>query len=271
MVIIKEVYPENAHLLLPIIHRTTLESYTSFYPQEAIDYFISHHSGENISKDIANGNAVCLLKENEIVGTGILVGSAVKRVFVLPEYQGSGFGTMIMDYLETKARERNLEFLYLHSSLPARRFYHGKGYKALTFLSIEVGNGKTLDYYHMGKKLTQSAVKPEWNLDRLSFKVVKNEGPEAEVDLHTTFTFYQKDEMVSGKYFGGQIAEGELIGYVDGSSLVYHYEQVNLSGDISSGISRNIIHRSDNGKIRLTDTWEWKSRQGKGHCILEEE
>ncbi len=270
MIAIKEIAPKDTDLIVSVIHETTLVSYSSYYPQEAINYFISYHSKENISKDMENGTTVACLENGTIIATGMLCDSVIKRVFVLPKYQNLGIGTKIMDFLENKACWANLDFVYLHASLPAKHFYDRKGYTTLRFSSIDVANHLTLDFYYMAKMLKQISGTPRWNFDQLSFRVVKNEGPEAEVTTGTQFTFYQNDELVMGKYTGGQIAEGELFGFVENDCLCYRYEQTNLSGERNFGFSRNVIQKTDNGKIRLVDSWEWKSRQGKGHCILEQ-
>ena len=41
-----------------------------------------------------------MVKDGEIIGTGSLTDNYIMRVYVLPEYQGQGFGGMMMDELE---------------------------------------------------------------------------------------------------------------------------------------------------------------------------
>jgi len=256
--------------IVELVHRTTRESYRSFYPKEAIDYFIDYHSPQNIKEDAGNGTAVVLLMHDRIIGTGTLLGTNIRRVFVLPEFQGHGFGKKIMDYLETEAIRSDVAFLDLHSSLPAKRFYDSGNYKTLKFCSIPVDNNLTLDYYRMAKMLKPLSNPPAFNLNNRIFHVLQNDGPGAEVNGDTIFAFYQCQEMVMGEYKGGKIKEGDIIGYIEGEKFHFHYEQINLNGEKNSGNSNDKIEVGDGGKIKLIDTWKWETKEGEGHCIMQE-
>ena len=65
-----------------------------------------------------------LENDGEIIGTGSHTDNHITRVYVLPEYQGHGFGSLIMDELEKEIFScyDNCE---LDASLPACSFNTG--------------------------------------------------------------------------------------------------------------------------------------------------
>lgn len=81
--------------------------------------------------------SVCILKDNEPIGIGRVVGDGaiyfyVQDVIVLPEYQGQGIGRMIMEYIEqylTKTAHHN-SFIGLMAAEGTQPFYHRFGYRA---------------------------------------------------------------------------------------------------------------------------------------------
>ena len=106
------------------------------------------------------------------------------------------------------------------------------------------------------------------------FKVVRNDGPGAEVTTETTFHFSQRSvdgkTIVEAQYFGGGVLWGRMIGLLEGEQMRHAYVQVNHAGEFSSGQSTDEISLLPNGKIRLIDRWQWKTREGQGVCIFEE-
>lgn len=49
---IRKVRSEDLAEIIELVHKTTLHSYSPYYPKEAIDYFIEYHSVENIKNDV---------------------------------------------------------------------------------------------------------------------------------------------------------------------------------------------------------------------------
>jgi GNAT superfamily N-acetyltransferase len=205
----------------------------------------------------------------ETVGCGVVAGSRIRRVIVAPECQGRGLGGRLMEILESKALVNHLPLAHLHASLPAKAFYDRRGYLTLCEKSVGLDSGDSLDYFLMAKPL-RSLGAPSVSLDGRRFRVVRNDGPGAEVGPRTRFAFRQTGAIVSGEYRGGDIAEGELVGWIEGRTLRFHYEQVNERGEKNSGNARDVIETTPDGALRLIDRWQWESRSGRGECILEE-
>lgn len=106
-------------------------------------FFLNLHSRENISADILSGKVHAAVCDNDVVGTGTLDGEHIKRLFVLPQFQGQGVGTIIMDHLEAEII-KDFGCVRPDSSLPAGKFYHDRGYVTENYAEIRLENGKVL-------------------------------------------------------------------------------------------------------------------------------
>ena len=109
------------------------------------------------------------------------------------------------------------------------------------------------------------------NYHNKKFKPVSNTD-NGELSAETIFEYRQQGNMLISTYRGGQIKEGHLIGLVDkDGSIEMRYHQVNLKGELMTGICSSKPEMLENGKIRLHETWEWTSGdKSKGNSILEE-
>ena len=133
-----------------LIHRTIEEIYTKYYSYEAVRFFSELHSEENILKDISEGKVYAVTLEQDVIGTGTLDGDHIRRVFVLPQFQKQGIGTLIMDFFEGEII-KNHGAVWLDSSLPAGKFYHDRGYAAKEYHEYKLENDKVLAYEIMCK------------------------------------------------------------------------------------------------------------------------
>jgi len=97
---IRRFTKDDLPVVKALIDRTIEVSYKAVYPVEAIEFFKNHHSREHILTDAERGCSILILAEKRIVGTGTLIGTNIRRVFVDPSVQGKGVGKMIMNDLE---------------------------------------------------------------------------------------------------------------------------------------------------------------------------
>lgn len=111
------------------IVRTTINAvYPHYYPAGAVRFFLEHHSDEKIIGDIKAGKVWLLLTDEDVpAGTVTVDGNDIGRLFVLPEYQGKGFGGKLLRFAEEKVFAGYDEAV-LDSSLPAKQIYLKKGY-----------------------------------------------------------------------------------------------------------------------------------------------
>ncbi|MBQ6442384.1 MAG: GNAT family N-acetyltransferase [Lachnospiraceae bacterium] len=134
-----------------ILHTTIKSVYPKYYPKEVVDFFCEYHSAEHIKEGIATGRMGMLTDGEIVVGTGCYYENEITGVYVLPEYQGKGYGTKIMDHLEKEILKGH-DTVLLDASLAAVFLYEHRGYKTIGHGKYDLENGVKLVYEKMEKK-----------------------------------------------------------------------------------------------------------------------
>jgi len=153
-IFIRQLKEDDTQTVHELIKDTILTSYHGVYPAEAIGFFLEYHSEDSIRNDAATGYTI-LIEEysGSLVGTGTLLGTNVRRVFVLPNNQHRGIGKLIEQELERKAILEKISMLDLDSSLVSTQFWESLGFVLEREAYISVKNGQRLLYYRMTKLL----------------------------------------------------------------------------------------------------------------------
>ena len=125
--------------------------YPHYYPHGAVEFFLSHHNDENIVSDIERGIVYLCIDNNNAVGTVTIKENEICRLFVLPEYQGKGYGRELISFAEKRISE-TFGTITLHASFPAKAIYLKRGYVPTEFHSIKTDNGDYLCYDMMVKR-----------------------------------------------------------------------------------------------------------------------
>lgn len=109
------------------------------------------------------------------------------------------------------------------------------------------------------------------NYNNRKFKPVSN-SENGEVPNDMIFHYRQTDNILTCEYQGEHIRKGHLIGLVDElGNIQMRYHQINQKGELMTGICNSIPVLLENGKIRLSEEWQWTSGdKSKGESILEE-
>ena len=109
------------------------------------------------------------------------------------------------------------------------------------------------------------------NYHNKKFRPISNT-ENGETSGETVFEYQQEGNILTSYYSGGQIKAGHLIGLVaEEGGIDMRYHQVNVEGELMTGICSSKPEVLSNGKIRLYETWQWTSGdQSKGNSILEE-
>ena len=134
-----------------IVQYTKDVIYPDYYTQEVVEYVDRYYTLEIIKSEIEQGITRVLVMDGEIIATGSRTGNHIMRVYVLPEFQGQGFGSKIMDELE-KEIFAAFDDCVLEASLPACIFYENRGYKTVKHVKEDIGNGKCMIYEIMRKE-----------------------------------------------------------------------------------------------------------------------
>ncbi len=139
-----------------IVKKITAETinaiYPHYYPKGAVEFFLAHHNDENILSDIKNEKVfLCVDTEANAVGTVTLNENEIGRLFVLPEYQGRGYGRELLEFSENAILEKYSEII-LHASLPAKNIYLKRGFRITESHVINAPYGDFLCYDMMIKE-----------------------------------------------------------------------------------------------------------------------
>jgi hypothetical protein len=188
------------------------------------------------------------------VGTGCRIDNHITRVYVLPAFQGNGYGSYIMQQLEDEIGKRYIETI-LDASLPASRLYERRGYKTVKHEKRIVENGVVLVYEVMKKKLPRTTTSICYDGKQFIPKLNTENG---EVDNRTIFSYRQTGNIISAEYEGGDIIQGYLLGAVaQNGELDFHYQHINTNKEIKIGKCHSVPHVLDNGKLKLNEEWQW--------------
>ncbi len=109
------------------------------------------------------------------------------------------------------------------------------------------------------------------NYNNKIFRPISNTD-NGETSTETIFHYKQIGKVLTSEYKGGKILKGHLIGIVNNTGEIdMRYHQINLTGEIMTGICKSKPEFLPNGKIRLHEEWQWTSGDNsKGNSIIEE-
>lgn len=258
--------PKDLQTIYDIVQHTIKTIYPKYYPIEVVNFFCELHSREAIENDIESGYVSVLKIDGNIVATGSFTDNHITRVYVLSEHQKKGYGTFIIKNIEAQISEK-YDTAYLDASLPAAALYDKLGFATVKHERYPVENGVIFAYEVMQKELHK--ISTAINYDGRKF-IPKINSVNGEVCEHTVFTYRQNGELLWAEYSGGDILKGYLIGTVlDNGELDFTYHHMNKEMQVKTGKCHSVPNVLENGKIELSEKWEWTSGDfSKGESLL---
>lgn len=142
--------PAAAPMIQEMVSQTIRAIYPRYYPAGAVDFFLKHHSLDNIKNDIEMGGVYLLGAGNSLQGTVTVKNNDILRLFVLPQYQHQGFGRKLLDFAEQLVA-RDYGSVCVDASFPAKAMYLKRGYVETAYHNILTENGDYLCYDRMEK------------------------------------------------------------------------------------------------------------------------
>lgn len=76
-----------------IVRETIQKVYPHYYPSGAVQFFFDLHSEVRIGKVMSSEEIYLVMVQGTIIGTGSIRKNEICRLFILPEYQGKGYGS----------------------------------------------------------------------------------------------------------------------------------------------------------------------------------
>jgi len=107
------------------------------------------------------------------------------------------------------------------------------------------------------------------NLDGLEMCVTST-AENGVVGLETRLRLTQRGSKVLGRYQGGSVMRGCLVGAVDGDRLAFRYLQLETPHAFHAGSSVCEIQRRPDGRVRLIEHFVWRTRTGSGTNVFDE-
>ncbi|MFE2642884.1 hypothetical protein ACFXDO_09975 [Streptomyces nigra] len=107
------------------------------------------------------------------------------------------------------------------------------------------------------------------SLEGLVLAPVADQAP-GQVGTRTRFTYHEQDGVIWAEYSGGDVVRGHLVGTREGDRLDFRYVQLKRDGTTSSGHCLSMVGELPDGRVRLTETWEWESQRGSGTSVVEQ-
>jgi len=99
------------------------------------------------------------------------------------------------------------------------------------------------------------------SLNGIKMNVIKTAGTGV-VNSDTIFDFQETENIVTAAYSGGLIARGFLAGIRQGERLNFTFCQLQTDGQMDNGLSHCVLSLDGDALIILTESFEWKSRDG---------
>ena len=108
-----------------------------------------------------------------------------------------------------------------------------------------------------------------WNLDHTQFRV-SSTADSGVVSSETRLVLAQRGIKILGRYSGGSIVRGYLVGALTGTVLQFRFTQREVAGQIHGGRSVCELERLANGRLRLHEHFTWTTRDGAGTNIFDQ-
>ena len=134
-----------------IVKETIQKVYPHYYPSGAVQFFLDLHSEARIEEVMYSEEIYLVVVRGNVIGSGSIRKNEICRLFILPEYQGKGYGSRLMDLLEARIFE-NYPKVHIDASFPAKSMYLRRGYQIISYEKIETENGDFLCYNTMEKR-----------------------------------------------------------------------------------------------------------------------
>lgn len=104
--------------------------------------------------------------------------------------------------------------------------------------------------------LTGGYVKPEYQGKRYGSYIMQC--LENEIRAKHDIAYHQRENILWADYSGGEIRKGYLVGtVVENGELDFYYQHINEQKQIRIGVCRSIPQVLENGRIELSEKWQW--------------
>ncbi len=125
----------DADAVSAVVCETVRVSNAKDYPPEYIEVLVRQHGPDVIAERAKRAHMYVACDGDKIIGTGSIAGywgseteSILLTIFVLPAYQGTGVGRLIIETLEQDEYGKRANRIEIPASLTGLHFYRHLGY-----------------------------------------------------------------------------------------------------------------------------------------------
>ena len=122
------------------------------YTKESVEDQIKENSPKKILEKAKKVKYFVAVEKGKILGFGGYNEEKIHTFFVLPEMQGKGIGSRILEKVLTEAKKDGIESLKCWSSFNAENFYASFGFKKIKKLNLKTKNS-SISFMEMVKEL----------------------------------------------------------------------------------------------------------------------
>jgi len=126
---------------------------SSDYDSDMIDIMVNWQDEKSLEEKFNKGTYYIALDENQVIGVGGLVGDEICTMFTDSSHLRLGIGSSILKLLEDEAKKKNIEKIFLSSTITAHEFYSKQGFTEIK-KAIHKLNGHDFLVYVMEKNLS---------------------------------------------------------------------------------------------------------------------
>jgi diamine N-acetyltransferase len=165
MITIKTAGITDIKTIQDIAHATWPITYGEILSKEQLDYMMDLiYSDDSLMKQIQKQEQLFyMIFDASLIMAFIAIEHKYKneavtrihKIYLLPETQGKGIGTLILAEIEKLAIENNSELLSLNVNRfnKALSFYNKQGFEIVAEENIAIGNGYLMEDFRMEKKI----------------------------------------------------------------------------------------------------------------------
>lgn len=141
----------DSETVFRIREQSIKSAYPKYYPRGAVAWFLSPDNSGYIADDAEYGKVYVLETDAGIVGTVTIDGNELKRLFVLPEMQGRGYGSALVSFAEERIFA-GFDRVLVDVALSSRKFYEKLGYSFVSAEEFASERGDVICWHIMQKR-----------------------------------------------------------------------------------------------------------------------
>ena len=104
------------------------ESHRAFCSPDFVDIHTPEHQQAYLQRKMDQGSRVYMLTGNEPIGIVSVTGSLIEDLYIHPDYQNMGYGTILLQYAIRECENKPVLWV-LENNTGAERFYRRAGFR----------------------------------------------------------------------------------------------------------------------------------------------